>query len=103
VLEGEPEPQPVEGHAAILSLAPPLRPLCRNARRPVNEHDGGLGLVSVLAAGTGAFGPGLAAGFQEFSRGKRRRVSRRHGAHVTCPSRSAATGGDSFTVAVVVA
>jgi len=61
VFEGKFEPEPLKSHVPILGLTAAFRSLGVNPRRPVNEHNGGLDLVSMLTAGTTTTGTQLVA------------------------------------------
>lgn len=65
VLDGQPEPKSFQGDLPVFSLAAALRRFGRDARGFVQQHDGSLGLVSVLATGARAFRPSFAAGSQK--------------------------------------
>lgn len=61
MLDGEPKPQPTEGHATVLWLGTPLGRLRNESGGQVGEHDGGFGLIAVLSSRAGTPRPGLTA------------------------------------------
>lgn len=61
MFEGEFEPESLDGHLSVLGLTATLGSLGMNPRRPVNEHDCGLDLVSMLTAGATTTGTQLVA------------------------------------------
>ena len=52
MLDGEFEPESLEGYLAVLGLAPAFRSLGGNTSRLMHENHRGLHLVAVLTAGS---------------------------------------------------
>jgi hypothetical protein len=65
VLKGQFQSESLQGHTAILGLGSTLRGLCGDACGLMEEHHGGLGLVSVLAARSRSAGVNLLRLLQE--------------------------------------